>query len=419
LGRTHFPRRPFALAFVKPTGKRQPLSQANGALMPGVLRIAAGRHVSRLHPAHNYKSGSRCDYSNAGKEYSLLYSMDFGSPSCETRSYHPSRHAGMKGAQWPSSPLNDYPTVTAVRPTRSVSPTSAALAMLGRGRSISGDTVADCPTALLNRRGRLRYGLKEMFKNGHISIVGEADNFRDLLTGFQTQPVPELFIYHIAPDQTPEAALNAISDLRRLFPDAKLLVLVDACTTTLLSDFICADVSAVLLTDISGEMLLRSLELVLFGIRIFPARIRAVLADNASTRIASERASTESLIMVAATTILGHAPQGAATFPNVFNTNPSPMTPLSNRERQIMSCLVKGWSNKYIAHELNIAETTVKVYLKCLSRKVRLKNRTQLAIWALHHSNLFGAAKIVTLMETHVPQVEQQAKAVQPKIFVG
>jgi hypothetical protein len=95
----------------------------------------------------------------------------------------------MKGAQWPSSPANDYPTVTAIRPTLSVSLKPAVLAMLERVCTSSGDTVADCPTVLLNENGRLRDGLKEMFKNRPISVVGDADNIGNLLTGFQSQPV--------------------------------------------------------------------------------------------------------------------------------------------------------------------------------------------------------------------------------------
>jgi DNA-binding NarL/FixJ family response regulator len=176
-----------------------------------------------------------------------------------------------------------------------------------------------------------------------------------------------------------EAALNAISDLRRHFPEAELLVLVGVCITSLLSKFICAGVNAVPLTEISGEMLLGTLELVLFGGCIFPEEVQAVLTDNILNEVASEQGPTESLIKVVATTVLDHDRQGQATLANVCETDALPMVSLSDRERQIMSCLARGWSNKSISRELNIADATVKVYLKCLSRKIRLNNRTQLA----------------------------------------
>ena len=55
---------------------------------------------------------------------------------------------------------------------------------------------------------------------------------------------------------------------------------------------------------------------------------------------------------------------------------------LSAREISILRCLVRGLSNKEIARELEIAETTVKVHVKAVLRKIQVKNRTQAAIWA-------------------------------------
>jgi len=45
-----------------------------------------------------------------------------------------------------------------------------------------------------------------------------------------------------------------------------------------------------------------------------------------------------------------------------------------------------GSSNKVIACNLAIAEATVKVHIKSILRKIRARNRTQAAIWAV--SNL-------------------------------
>lgn len=60
---------------------------------------------------------------------------------------------------------------------------------------------------------------------------------------------------------------------------------------------------------------------------------------------------------------------------------------LSNRERMILTHLTQGASNKQIARDLNIAEATVKVYVKSLLRKIRVENRTQAAIWAIGNFN--------------------------------
>ena len=37
-----------------------------------------------------------------------------------------------------------------------------------------------------------------------------------------------------------------------------------------------------------------------------------------------------------------------------------------------------------IAYQLKITESTVKVHVKAILRKIRVKNRTQAAIWALN-----------------------------------
>ena len=56
---------------------------------------------------------------------------------------------------------------------------------------------------------------------------------------------------------------------------------------------------------------------------------------------------------------------------------------LSEREHQILDGLVKGYTNKLIAKHLGIADTTVKVHVKALLRKLEVSNRTQAAILAL------------------------------------
>ncbi len=58
---------------------------------------------------------------------------------------------------------------------------------------------------------------------------------------------------------------------------------------------------------------------------------------------------------------------------------------LSKRERLIMQRLISGNSNKAIARDLVITEATVKVHIKAILRKLRLRNRTQAAIWAREH----------------------------------
>ena len=58
---------------------------------------------------------------------------------------------------------------------------------------------------------------------------------------------------------------------------------------------------------------------------------------------------------------------------------------LSRRELVILRTLTEGASNKVIALRLVITESTVKVHMKSILRKLKLQNRTQAAIWARTH----------------------------------
>ena len=58
---------------------------------------------------------------------------------------------------------------------------------------------------------------------------------------------------------------------------------------------------------------------------------------------------------------------------------------LSPREREILGFLARGASNKEIARELDIAESTVKIHVQHILRKLELSSRVQAAVWAIEH----------------------------------
>ena len=70
---------------------------------------------------------------------------------------------------------------------------------------------------------------------------------------------------------------------------------------------------------------------------------------------------------------------------------------LSRRELAILRNLTEGASNKMIALKLVITESTVKVHMKSILRKLRLQNRTQAAMWARTH--LAGLAQPMSMPE--------------------
>jgi two-component system nitrate/nitrite response regulator NarL len=62
-----------------------------------------------------------------------------------------------------------------------------------------------------------------------------------------------------------------------------------------------------------------------------------------------------------------------------------PAPALSPREREILVFLARGASNKEIARDLGVAESTVKIHVQHILRKLELTSRVQAAVWAVEH----------------------------------
>ena len=67
-------------------------------------------------------------------------------------------------------------------------------------------------------------------------------------------------------------------------------------------------------------------------------------------------------------------------------TNPlNILNSLSPREREIFLLIAKSLSNKQIARDLDIAETTVKIHIQHIFKKLELTSRVQIAVFAATH----------------------------------
>jgi DNA-binding NarL/FixJ family response regulator len=63
----------------------------------------------------------------------------------------------------------------------------------------------------------------------------------------------------------------------------------------------------------------------------------------------------------------------------------SPFHPLSEREMEVLECVVRGMSNKEIAALLGISHQTVKNHVTSILRKFSVEDRTQAVVYALKH----------------------------------
>lgn len=78
---------------------------------------------------------------------------------------------------------------------------------------------------------------------------------------------------------------------------------------------------------------------------------------------------------------------------NKGNSAPSLLESLTQREREILSHLAKGESNKAIARQLDISYDTVKLHVRHILAKLNLSSRVEAAVFAVEHKLGPGAGK--------------------------
>jgi two-component system nitrate/nitrite response regulator NarL len=133
---------------------------------------------------------------------------------------------------------------------------------------------------------------------------------------------------------------------------AKIVALADGIDGIEIDDQKIGSLSGILTYDLSADAFVQSLRLICAGERVFPRELAGQRKQEAPSSAAGARSDDSRL---------------------------------SPREREVLSHLVDGHSNKAIGRLLGMTEATVKVHLKSVLRKIRVENRTQAAIWALSH----------------------------------
>lgn len=78
----------------------------------------------------------------------------------------------------------------------------------------------------------------------------------------------------------------------------------------------------------------------------------------------------------------------AASLRNHRNASDRDISQLTPRERDILRHIAQGLPNKMIARRLDITESTVKVHVKHLLKKMKLKSRVEAAVW-VHQERAF------------------------------
>lgn len=213
--------------------------------------------------------------------------------------------------------------------------------------------VADGPAdiLLIDDHPLLRKGVKQLIElDSDLTVVAEASNAHEGLSAAQEHD-PDLILLDL---NMPE--INGIETLKML-RDHNVTSRVIVFTVSDNEEDVVAALKAgadgYLLKDMEPEELLNNLNQA--------ARGKMVISDRL-------------------TTLLAEALQNKRTKkgPDISSLTP--------REKQIIKQISAGLPNKLIARKLSITEGTVKVHVKHLLKKLHLRSRVEVAVWAVQEA---------------------------------
>jgi len=192
--------------------------------------------------------------------------------------------------------------------------------------------------------------------------------------------LPDLVIAVLIGGHALDEAMNAIPLARKRFPATRWLLLAESISPKRLRQAMTVGVDGFLLLEITIRVLRHATELLLLGQTLLPRG----LAEPGEPSLLSAPVDN---FVEPAWKCDGESNERrpvAEVVPTASDNFALPVL-LSERERQILNRLARGYSNKVIARELEIADATVKVHVKALLRKLRVTNRTQAAILAVKY----------------------------------
>lgn len=206
-----------------------------------------------------------------------------------------------------------------------------------------------------------RRGLAALLaRDPHVEVVGDAaDAGEALRRAKELEPDVVLLDNHLPG----VSGVDVLPALREALPGVRIVVLTVSEDEQDLAAALRAGASGYLLKTIEGDALIAAIARVMRG--------EAVVAEEMTGKLVA-------------------AYRDAALVPTPPNdagraAPASPVDQLSPREQEILRAIARGASNKEIGRELGIAETTVKIHVQHVLRKLDVSSRVQAAVIASEH----------------------------------
>jgi two-component system nitrate/nitrite response regulator NarL len=205
-------------------------------------------------------------------------------------------------------------------------------------------------------------------QDARLQVVGEAGDANQALNMAQRlRPDLILLDNHLPGVQ----GVDAIADLKQALPGVRILMLTVSENVDDMAAGLRSGADGYLLKTIHTEDLCDSICKVWDGDSVVSPEMMGKLVGL--LRSAPEAGSAQNRS--------GDEVQAPRTAAAVVSAD-DPIHQLSPREREILALIAKGDSNKHIARALDIAETTVKIHVQHILRKLGLINRVHAAVYA-------------------------------------
>jgi len=224
---------------------------------------------------------------------------------------------------------------------------------------------------LIGPHALLREGLSHILCDAQFRVVASATSLSDVAPNAFQRDNRVFLIIESSGDL--DVTLLQIRLFKEQHPDGRVAVLGSRNRPADMIAAFHAGVNAYFDSEESCDAFIKALELVMLGETILPPElllyVRYPLGEEASLKV--DR----------------HLPEPT---PGMAQLAEPEWPQLSARENSILRCIAEGASNKVIARKIAITEATVKVHVKAILRKVRVRNRTQAATWAVKHTGKIG-----------------------------
>ena len=197
-----------------------------------------------------------------------------------------------------------------------------------------------------------------------LQVVGEAGDAAEALRlAPQLQPQVILMDNHLPGVM----GVDAIRGLREVAPASRVLMLTVSEDAQDLAAALRNGAQGYLLKTIDGDLLAQAIRRAARGEPVVSPELMGKLVAAFQSQGVAEAAA----LMAAPATAPAQLPEPG-----------SGAAPLSPREEDVLREIARGASNKEIARTLDIAETTVKIHVQHILRKLGLSSRMQAAVYA-------------------------------------